>query len=70
MESCKSAKVWNEKGVGVGAGIGVVEFKGKPETGALAEGDNVRSILPGFRSPLGLLHLIYPAIDSVIFPLP
>jgi len=27
---CKSAKVWNEKGVGVG--VGVVEFKGKPET--------------------------------------
>jgi hypothetical protein len=30
---CKSAEVWNEKGVGVGAGVGVVSFKGKPETG-------------------------------------
>jgi len=32
----------------------------------LAEGDNVRRILPGFRSPLELLHLIYSAIDSVL----
>jgi hypothetical protein len=31
---CKSAKVWNEKGVG--AGVGVVSLKGKPETGGLA----------------------------------
>ncbi len=29
---CKSAKVWSEKGVGVG----VVSLKGKPETGGLA----------------------------------
>jgi hypothetical protein len=58
--------VWNEKGVGVGAGVGIVSLRGKQETGALAEGDNVRSNLPGFRSPLELLHLIYSAIDAVL----
>jgi hypothetical protein len=44
----------------------MVSLKGKSETGALAEGDHVRSILPGFRSPLELLPLIYSAIDAAI----